>query len=103
MRRVGRSATGRLGIALLPDEVADRSWSLARQAAQEAGRDPDAPKKAIRDNLEPGTSVDAPADKLRRFTEAGAGEAFVDAFALFSGRDEMLDFAGRVIARTGRL
>ncbi|MFC8076708.1 LLM class flavin-dependent oxidoreductase [Streptomyces sp. NPDC057307] len=57
MRRVGRSATGWLGVDFLPDEVADQLWSLARQAAQEAGRDPDALKKAIRINLEPGTSV----------------------------------------------
>jgi alkanesulfonate monooxygenase SsuD/methylene tetrahydromethanopterin reductase-like flavin-dependent oxidoreductase (luciferase family) len=76
MRRVGRSATGWLGLEYLPDEVADQLWSLARQAAQEAGRDPDALKKAIRINLEPGTSVDSLADKLKRFAESGADEAF---------------------------
>ncbi|MFE6251354.1 LLM class flavin-dependent oxidoreductase [Streptomyces niveus] len=103
MRRVGRSATGRLGIDFLPDEVADQLWSLARQAAQEAGRDPDALKKAIRINVEPGTSVDSPADKLKRFAESGADEAFVDAFALFPDLDQMLDFPGQAIARTGRL
>lgn len=63
----GRSQhIGRLGIDFLPEEVADRLWSLARQAAREAGRDPDALKKAIRINLEPGTSVDSLADKLKR-------------------------------------
>lgn len=103
MRRVGRSATGWLGLDFLPDEVADQLWSLARQAAQEAGRDPDALKKAIRINLEPGTSVDSLADKLKRFAECGADEAFVDAFALFPGLDQMLDFASQVITRTGRL
>ncbi|MEU3170325.1 LLM class flavin-dependent oxidoreductase [Streptosporangium sp. NPDC006930] len=103
MRRVGRSATGWLGLEFLPDEVADQLWSLARQAAQEAGRDPDALKKAIRINLEPGTSVDSLADKLKRLAESGADEAFVDAFALFPSLDQMLDFASQVIARTGRL
>ena len=103
MRRVGRSAIGWLGVDFLPDEVADSLWSLARQAAQEAGRDPDALKKAIRINLEPGTTVDSLADKLKRLAESGADEAFVDAFALFPSLDQMLDFAGQVIARTGRL
>ncbi|MEU9064426.1 hypothetical protein AB0D13_37715 [Streptomyces sp. NPDC048430] len=42
-------------------------------------------------------------DNLKRFAESGADEAFVDAFALFPGLDQMLDFAGQVIARTGRL
>ncbi|WP_328380138.1 TIGR03619 family F420-dependent LLM class oxidoreductase [Streptomyces sp. NBC_00440] len=103
MRRVGRSATGWLGIDFLPDEVTDQLWLLARQAAQGAGRDPDALKKAIRINLEPGTSVGSLADKLKRLTESGADEAFVDAFALFPDLEQMLDFAGQVIARTGRL
>jgi alkanesulfonate monooxygenase SsuD/methylene tetrahydromethanopterin reductase-like flavin-dependent oxidoreductase (luciferase family) len=103
MRRVGRSAIGWLGVDFLPDEVVDQLWTLARRAAQEAGRDPDALKKAIRINLQPGTTVDSLADKLKRLAESGADEAFVDAFALFPGLDQMLDFAGQVIARTGRL
>ncbi|GGP07796.1 hypothetical protein GCM10012278_37010 [Nonomuraea glycinis] len=103
MRRVGRSATGWLGVDFLAAEVIDPLWSLARQAAQEAGRDPDALKKAIRINIEPGTSVDSLADKLKRFADSGADEAFVDAYALFPSLDQMLDFAGQVIARTGRL
>ena len=40
MRRVGRSGVGWLGFEGLPDEDADRLWSIARQAAQNAGRDP---------------------------------------------------------------
>ncbi|MEU9746287.1 TIGR03619 family F420-dependent LLM class oxidoreductase [Streptomyces niveus] len=103
MRRVGRSATGWLGVDFLPDETADQLWSIARQTAQEAGRDPDALKKAIRINLEPCTSVDSAADKLKRLAESGADEAFVDAFAPFPDLDQMLDFASQVIARTGRL
>ncbi|SDM76084.1 TIGR03619 family F420-dependent LLM class oxidoreductase [Actinacidiphila guanduensis] len=103
MRRVGRSATGWLGVDFLPDEVAGRLWTLARQAAQDAGRDPDALKKAIRINLEPGTTADALASKLRRLAESGADEAFVDAYAPFPTLDQTLDFAGQVIARTGRL
>jgi len=103
MRRVGRSAVGWLGADGLPDDIVDALWPVARRAAQDAGRDPDALKKAIRVNVETGTSVDSLADKLKRFAESGADEAFVDAFALFDGLDQMLDFAGQVIARTGRL
>jgi probable F420-dependent oxidoreductase len=112
MRRVGRSGVGWLGFdGPVPaaasingrDEGADCLWSIARRAAQDAGRDPDALKTAMRINLEPGTSVGSLVDKLQRYAESGVDEAFFDAFAVFTSLDQMLDFAGQVIARTGRL
>ena len=99
MRHVGRSGTGWLGFEGLPDEVAGHLWSIARRAAQDAGRDPDALKTAMRINLEPGTSVDSLAGKLERFAGSGIDEAIVDAFAMFPSLDQMLDFASQVIAR----
>lgn len=102
MRRVGRNGTGWLGVEGLQDEVTDHLWSIARRAAQDAGRDPDALKTAMRINLEPGTPVDFVADKLERLAESGADEAIVDAFAMFPTLEELLDFAGQVIARTTR-
>jgi alkanesulfonate monooxygenase SsuD/methylene tetrahydromethanopterin reductase-like flavin-dependent oxidoreductase (luciferase family) len=99
MRRVGRSGTGWLGVEGLQDEVTDHLWSIARRAAQDAGRDPDALKTAMRINLEPGTSVDSVAGRLERLAGSGADEAIVDAFAMFPSLDQMLDFAGQVIAR----
>jgi alkanesulfonate monooxygenase SsuD/methylene tetrahydromethanopterin reductase-like flavin-dependent oxidoreductase (luciferase family) len=99
MRRVGRSGTGWLGVEGLQDEVTDHLWSIARRAAQDAGRDPDGLKTAMRINLEPGTSVDSVAGRLECLAGSGADEAIVDAFAMFSSLDEMLDFAGQVIAR----
>jgi len=99
MRRVGRSGTGWLGVEGLQEEVTDRLWSIARRAAQDADRDPDALKKAMRINLEPGASVESVFERLERLAESGADEAIVDAFAMFSTLDEMLDFAGQVIAR----
>jgi probable F420-dependent oxidoreductase len=99
MRRVGRSGIGWLGVEGLQDEVTDHLWSIARRAAQEAGRDPDALKTAMRINLEPGTSVDSVADRLKRLAESGTDEAIVDAFAMFDSLDRLLDFAGQVIAR----
>lgn len=103
MRRVGRSGTGWLTFEGLPDEYAGNLWSVARRAAQQAGRDPDALKSAMRINLEPDMSVDSVADSLKRYDESGTDEAFVDAFAVFPSLDQQLDFAGRLIARTGRL
>jgi probable F420-dependent oxidoreductase len=96
MRRVGRVGTGWLGVEGLPDSV--HLWSIARRAAQDAGRDPDALKTAIRVNLEPGMSIDTVADKLKRLADSGADEAILDVFAMFSTLDQMLDFATQVIA-----
>jgi len=95
MRRVGRIGTGWLGVDGLQDF--NRLWSIARSAAQDAGRDPDALKTAMRLNLEPGTSVDAVVERLQRLADSGADEAMVDAFALFPSLEELLDFAGQVI------
>ena len=97
MRRVGRSGTGWLGVEGLEDF--DNLWSTARGAAQDAGRDPDALKRAMRINLEPGMSVDAVADKLERLANTGVDEAILDAFAMFPTLDQLLDFASQVIDR----
>ncbi|BBX25225.1 TIGR03619 family F420-dependent LLM class oxidoreductase [Mycolicibacterium alvei] len=97
MRRVGRSGTGWLGVEGLQAEVTDRLWSIARRAAKDAGRDPDALKTAMRINLEPGTSVDEVVARLARLAGSGADEAIVDAFAMFPSLDQMLEFAGQVI------
>ena len=103
MRRVGRSAVGWLAFEGLPDDIVASWWSIARRAAEDAGRDPDALKTAMRINLEPNTSVDSLADKLKRLAESGTDEAFVDAFAVFPSLDQTLEFASQLIARTGRL
>ncbi len=99
MRRVGRSGTGWLGVEGLEGEVADHLWSIARRAADEAGRDPDALKTAMRINLEPGMSIESIADKLERVAASGADEAIVDAFAMFPTLDQSLDFASQLIDR----
>jgi probable F420-dependent oxidoreductase len=95
MRRVGRIGAGWLGVEGLPDS--DHLWSIARDAAHDAGRDPDALQTAMRINLEAGTSVDSAVDKIERFSGDGVDEAIVDAFALFPSLDQLLDFASQVI------
>ncbi len=110
MRRLGRFGVGWLGAEGLPpaggldgpDEHADRLWSVARRAAQDAGRDPAALKTAMRINVSPGTSAASLADTFRRYDDAGVDEAFFDAFATFSTLDETLEFAGRVVDRLQR-
>jgi hypothetical protein len=57
----------------------------------------------MRINLEPGTSTDSLAGQLTRYAGSSMDEAFVDAYAVFPGLDQMLDFAGQLVARTGRL
>jgi probable F420-dependent oxidoreductase len=101
MRRVGRTGTGWLGVEGLQDEVTDQLWSIARRAAEDAGRDPDALRKAMRLNLEAGTSVDSVADRLERLAVSGTDEAIVDAFGMFPSLDQLLDFASQVIDRWG--
>jgi probable F420-dependent oxidoreductase len=103
MRRVGRSAVGWLAFEELPDDIVGNLWSIARRAAEDAGRDPDALKTAMRINLEPNTSIASLADKLARLAESGTDEAFVDAFAVFPSLDQTIEFASQLIARTGRL
>jgi probable F420-dependent oxidoreductase len=103
MRRVGRSGVGWLTFEGLPDTVVGNLWSVARRAAQDANRDPDALKTAMRINLEPNASVASLAGRLTRLAESGTDEAFVDAFAAFPSLDQMLEFASQLIARTGRL
>ncbi|MCP2262706.1 TIGR03619 family F420-dependent LLM class oxidoreductase [Promicromonospora thailandica] len=111
MRRVGRSGIGWLGVegpaptAAIghEDDGASRLWSVARRAAEDAGRDPDALKTAMRINLDPDTTVDTVADQLKRYADSGVDEAYVDAFAKFTTLDQHLDFAAQVIERTGQL
>jgi hypothetical protein len=83
------------------------SGSIRRTAASTRRRcicrwvkayDPDALKTAMRINLEPGTSVDSVVGKLERLAGSGTDEAIVDAFAMFPSLDQMLGFAGQVIA-----
>ena len=99
MRRVGRVGTGWLGIEGMPKETIDHLRSVARRAAEDAGRDPDALKTAMRINIEPGTTVDALVGKLESLAASGTDEAIVDAFAKFSSLEQMLDLASQVITR----
>jgi Luciferase-like monooxygenase len=101
MRRVGRSGVGWLAFEGLPDAVADHLWSVARHAAEAAGRDPDALKTAMRINLEPGTSVDSVADKLARLAKSGTDEAVRGNESARSASGGLL--AGRVMVLGGGL
>jgi probable F420-dependent oxidoreductase len=103
LRRVGRVGVGWLAFEGLPDDAFAFLWSVACRAAEDAGRDPGALKIAMRINLEPGETVDSVAGKLERHAASGANEAFVDPSFALASLDQMLDFAGKLIARTGRM
>jgi hypothetical protein len=73
-------------------------------AALDGRRDRDQPGAAERQHARHVLlRVASLADKLTRLAESDTDEAFVDAFAVFPSLDQMLDFAGQLIARTGRL
>ncbi|MFF0743910.1 TIGR03619 family F420-dependent LLM class oxidoreductase [Streptomyces sp. NPDC004111] len=77
MRRVGRRAVGWVGIAL-PAENHAAVWGMARRAAEEAGRDPNALRQEIRVNVHPGESAEDIAGTLRAVRELGAHGTFVE-------------------------
>ncbi|AWT51192.1 TIGR03619 family F420-dependent LLM class oxidoreductase [Mycolicibacterium smegmatis] len=99
LARVGRRAKGWIGFDQLPDEAMASFWETARHAAEEAGRDPDALRKIIRVNGEPGESVSHLADRLSRQVEMGADEVMVDLVFTYKTIDERLDAAEHLMNR----
>ncbi|MFI5802249.1 TIGR03619 family F420-dependent LLM class oxidoreductase [Streptomyces sp. NPDC051561] len=77
MRRIGRRAAGWAGV-LLPDAAHTALWSIARGAAEEAGRDPESLRQQIRVNVLPGQSAEEVAAVLRSVRAWGADGAFVE-------------------------
>ncbi|MFJ6695536.1 TIGR03619 family F420-dependent LLM class oxidoreductase [Streptomyces sp. NPDC091272] len=77
MHRIGRRAAGWVGIAM-PDAGHDALWGMARQAAEEAGRDPESLRQLIRVNVNPGETAEDIANTLRAVRAWGAQGAFVE-------------------------
>jgi probable F420-dependent oxidoreductase len=98
LRRVGRRAVGWLGFDAVPDDALAWFWAIARQAADEAGRDPDTLRRAIRVNVEPGESTEQIAARLDRVAKTGADEALVEFVFACDTVDEYLDAAERLAA-----
>ncbi|MFD2494330.1 TIGR03619 family F420-dependent LLM class oxidoreductase [Amycolatopsis jiangsuensis] len=97
--RIGRRAVGWLGFDRVPQEFLAPLWEVARRAADDAGRDPQALQSAVRVNVDPGESPGEVAARVERVREAGADEVVVDYLFASSSVDETLDLALELMAR----
>ncbi|MFI5619741.1 TIGR03619 family F420-dependent LLM class oxidoreductase [Streptomyces sp. NPDC051567] len=98
MDRIGRRADGWVGIVMPPEALAGL-WDLARRAAEEAGRDPDALRREIRYNPGPGSSVDDIAAVLTGLRESGADGCFIDLQQCVREPEQALELGTAVLGR----
>ncbi|MEV0502221.1 LLM class flavin-dependent oxidoreductase, partial [Streptomyces spectabilis] len=96
MARVGRRAAGWVGVTLPPEALAGL-WAVARRAAEDAGRDPDALRRELRHNPKPGASAEEIAGVLRGVRGAGVEGCFVDLQQCVRGPEEALELGSRVL------
>ncbi|MFF2996649.1 TIGR03619 family F420-dependent LLM class oxidoreductase [Streptomyces sp. NPDC057950] len=104
LERIGRRADGWIGLAM-PLEQLTGLWNVARQAAEQAGRDPSQLRVCLRVNptitKKPGDpahnwaagTVSQVSEYLAKACEAGADEAFIDVQTTTSSVTEMMDIA----------
>ncbi|MEL3948003.1 TIGR03619 family F420-dependent LLM class oxidoreductase [Streptomyces sp. LNU-CPARS28] len=101
MARVGRRAAGWVGVSL-PAQAQAGLWGIARRAAEDAGRDPDALRRQIRHNPRPGATAEDIAAVLREVRDTGAGSCFVDLQQCVREPEEALELGGAVLERVRR-
>lgn len=102
LERVGRRASGWLSIDGLPPAVAADLWATARRAAEAAGRDPGALRRAVRIAPAHGASPGDIAARLSRAAEEGDDEALLDLVFLHLDVDRSLELAADVMTHTDR-
>jgi len=99
LARVGRRADGWLA-GWMPKQYLAGLWSVAREAAEKAGRDPDALRRVLRINPRRGTAVETAADVLPCLDvarELGVTEVLVDLHFVAKDVDHALDLASELI------
>ncbi|MFD9862568.1 TIGR03619 family F420-dependent LLM class oxidoreductase [Streptomyces alboflavus] len=101
MARVGRRAAGWVGVSL-PAQAQAGLWGIARRAAEDAGRDPDALRRQIRHNPRPGATAEDIAAVLREVRDTGAESCFVDLQQCVREPEEALELGGAVLERVRR-
>ncbi|MEU0530387.1 TIGR03619 family F420-dependent LLM class oxidoreductase [Amycolatopsis tolypomycina] len=100
LARVGRRADGWLA-GWMPERYLTGLWSVALDAAEQAGRDPGALRRVLRINPRPGTAVETAADVrpcLDVARELGISEVLVDLHYVAKNVDHALDLAGELVA-----
>ncbi|OAK57309.1 TIGR03619 family F420-dependent LLM class oxidoreductase [Rhodococcoides kyotonense] len=101
MRRIGRRAQGWVNSSDMPAEYAAYLWSIARSAAVDAGRDPDALRRETRVNIAEGRSIDSLVAVVESLAADGVDGAFVDLHYSTRSVDEATDVAARIAERLG--
>ncbi|MFH9075622.1 TIGR03619 family F420-dependent LLM class oxidoreductase [Streptomyces alboflavus] len=101
MARVGRRAAGWVGVSL-PAQAQAGLWGIARRAAEDAGRDPDALRRQIRHNPRPGATAEYIAAVLRGVRDTGAESCFVDLQQCVREPGEALELGSAVLERVRR-
>ncbi|MGW3993336.1 TIGR03619 family F420-dependent LLM class oxidoreductase [Amycolatopsis sp. NPDC004772] len=100
LARIGRRADGWLA-GWMPEQYLTGLWSVAREAAEKAGRDPDTLRRVLRINPRQGTAVETAADVhpcLDVARELGISEVLVDLHYVAKDVDHALELAGELIA-----
>ncbi|PAZ14788.1 LLM class F420-dependent oxidoreductase [Streptomyces sp. SA15] len=104
LRRIGQRADGWMPVWWAPEAFPaaqlTEGWATVRQAAEEAGRDPDGIGVILRVNVAAGTPVTVVAEEVMKMRSVlPADEVFVD-FTFVAGTvDHTIDLAGRLLDR----
>lgn len=100
LARIGRRADGWLA-GWMPKQYLEGLWSVAREAAEKAGRDPNSLRRVLRINPRQGTAIETVADVppcLDVARELGITEVLVDLHYVAKDVDHALELAGELIA-----
>lgn len=102
MARVGRRGAGWIAIAGAPAEFEEQLWGMARDAAVEAGRDPDALRRETRVNTHAGETLAETVEQIRESERRGADGVHVDFTYTAGSAAELLQSAEELIELLGR-
>jgi probable F420-dependent oxidoreductase len=99
LTRVGNRADGWLTGHGLPPDYEEHLWSIARGAAEAAGRDPNALHMETRINLPSAATVDDAVRSLDQAAAKGSDGAFLDLHFCTRDVDDALDLASAIADR----
>lgn len=97
LARVGARGAGWIAIAGAPAEFEEQLWSLAREAAVEAGRDPEALRRETRVNTHAGETLAETVEQIREAERRGADGVHVDFTYTAGSAAELLERAEELL------